>query len=405
MSSFDDPVTDEPALNKGKISSRKRKANSDAISSAAPMKRLSEEEENAYRDQGFVRPRLLILVPFRHMARSIIEKMITILGENTSVSGLEKLQTEYGDPAPEDDTNNQFLQGNKKSKKPVERKPADWEASFQDKNVDDDFRMGIQVNPSQGKGSGAEKGAYLRLYSDFYISDIILASPIGLKLAMETTKNGQSRIDCDFLNSIEQVVIHQADILAMQNWEHLDYLFRHMNLMPKDSHDDTDYARVRPYFLEGQGAKYRQVMLTTQGNTPEIQAFFREFALSHAGQMKWRRNWEEGVIGDVFVSVKQVFQVLPRNVSSLAESEERRWLNFQDQILSPILRLRQKRTLIVAPSYLHFVRIRNYLLEQEANAAFLSEYSSESEISRSRVMYYQGLKDILLYSGRAHFFR
>ena len=30
--------------------------------------------------------------------------------------------------------------------------------------------MGIQINPGHGKGSGNTKGAYMRLFSDFFIS-------------------------------------------------------------------------------------------------------------------------------------------------------------------------------------------------------------------------------------------
>ncbi len=41
----------------------------------------------------------------------------------------------------------------------------------------------------------------------------------------------------------------------------------------------------------------------------------------------------------------------------------------------------------------------------QASAVFVCEYSRESEISRGRAWFYQGLKSIMLYSGRAHFFR
>jgi hypothetical protein len=36
---------------------------------------------------------------------------------------------------------------------------------------------------------------------------------------------------------------------------------------------------------------------------------------------------------------------------------------------------------------------------------FVSEYSRDSEISRGRSRFFHGQKDILLFSGRAHFFR
>ena len=51
--------------------------------------------------------------------------------------------------------------------------------------ADDDFKLGIQFNPGRGKGSGSNKGVYLRLFSDFFISDVIIASPLGLRLIIE----------------------------------------------------------------------------------------------------------------------------------------------------------------------------------------------------------------------------
>lgn len=275
--------------------------------------------------------------------------------------------------------------------------------------------MGIQVNPGHGKGSGASKGTYLRLYSDFYISDIILASPIALKLVMEANPH---KLDCDFLSSIEQVIVHQADVLSMQNWEHVDFVLRHMNLLPKEQHADTDFSRVRSYFLDGHGAEHRQLMMLSAFNTPELQACFREFAHCHRGHMRLKKDWElmsplamkmgiedtqdtndnnsnpllqksqgggDGSIDDVYVSAKQVFQHIPLPVQSssdqpshssstsvVEDAEERRFLYFKEQVLAPILRLKQARTMIVTPSYLDFVRVRNYLIEQEVTDTLLN---------------------------------
>lgn len=228
--------------------------------------------------------------------------------------------------------------------------------------------MGIQVNPGHGKGSGSSKGVYLRLFSDFFISDIILASPIGLKLAMEANPN---KIHADFLTSIEQIFIHQADVISMQNWEHVDFIIRHTNRLPKEHHEDTDYSRVRPYFLDGNGARHRQLMMTSHFNTPELQAFFREFGSSRSGQIRLKRNWQDGVISNVMVSVKQTFQLIP-SVSSLQMEEDMRFDYFKENVLAQILRLRQSRTLIFAPSYLQYVRIRNELIRHEVSKSTAS---------------------------------
>ena len=102
--------------------------------------------------------------------------------------------------------------------------------------------------------------------------------------------------------------------------------------------------------------------------------------------------------------IRQVFYTIP-NILSFADDEDLRFEFFKDKILKQLLKIGQKHTMIVTPSYLSFVRLRNELMKQEVDVAFVSEYSRDSEISRGRSRFFQGHKSILLYSGRSHFFR
>ncbi|RYH26685.1 hypothetical protein EON65_14265 [archaeon] len=358
-------------------------------------------------DQGFTRPRLLILVPFRHVARKVVQSLLHILGENTSVTNKEKFESEYADPEESDEEGEGDGKGDKARKT---RKPDDYYKIFAGNN-DDDFKMGIQVNPGHGKGSGATKGAYVRLFSDFYISDIIIASPLGLKLVIDSTMveppKGNGKVNADFLSSIEMCLVHQADVMYMQNWEHVHYILSLCNMLPTSSHTETDYSRVRPYFLEKQGGKHKQLICTTLFNHAEIFSTFRMFAQSVAGQVVVKKDWEKtAVLSRIAVPVKQVYQVLPvPNVPDLIRYEEDKFTYFTQEILLPILRKQEKRILIAIPSYLDYVRVRNFLMQQEARAVYVCEYSRESEISRGRAWFYHGVKDIMVYSGRMHFFR
>lgn len=297
-----------------------------------------------FADQGFCRPRVLILCPFRGTALKVVESIKRILGDNTSMSNKDKFEEEFGPPdedsedESDDDRDSETAAGKSKRKSKKRKdgtgRPEDWKALFEGdafqldmffdmitsldacfveylhpcavnntypipvatpilfllllclgSNMDDDFKLGIQINPGQGKGTGADRGAYLRMYCDFFQSDIIVASPLGLRLLIEKNGSGGSgKLNADFLSSVEVAILHQSDVMYMQNWEHVEYIMQRTNKLA-ESDRGTDFSRIRPYFLEGRGAEHRQLILTTHFNDPIIQASFRAHGRSLAGSI------------------------------------------------------------------------------------------------------------------------
>ena len=333
---------EEPVVAEKSTRQSKRKVEAES----APV--TDNEDTVRMQDQGFTRPRILILCPFRSSARRLIKALIAALGEeSTAVGGLDKFNEEFGCPEDVEDEEDG-----------PRSKPTDWKAIFND-NTDDDFKMGIQVTPGQGKGTGAGKGALVRLYSDFYLSDIIIASPLGLRLVVSSKEN----MSYDFLSSIEMTYMHQADVLYMQNWDHVTHIFQHLNDMPKHDHD-TDFSRVRPYFLEERAGEHSQLVVTSKFNDPLIWSVFRKYGRSIAGHVRFKTEVNDvGCLGEVTARVKQIFQMIP--CADPTQLEAVRFDYFKKNVLGPMLRLNQTRTLIVTPSYISYVKVRNELIRKE----------------------------------------
>lgn len=163
-------------------------------------------------DQGFTRPSTLILLPFRSSAMRWFESMTAHTPPPSfQIENMTRFRKEFGLP---DGVVDKFA-----SAEP-DAYPQDHAETFEG-NSDDDFRVGLKLTKKS-----------VRLFTEFYGSDIIIASPLGLRMSIEKEKyvvlcRSSPHIiipdvgrNFDFLSSIEILVADQLDSLTMQNWEH-----------------------------------------------------------------------------------------------------------------------------------------------------------------------------------------
>ncbi|KAL6300475.1 digestive organ expansion factor [Sparassis latifolia] len=327
-------------------------------------------------DQGFTRPSVLILLPFRSFALQWLAALTAHTPPPAyQIENQSRFQSEYGLPAGAVD---------KLANAEPGAYPQDHVEMFKG-NVDDSFRVGIKFTRKS-----------VKLFAEFYGCDLIIASPLGLRMSIEKEKNA------DFLSSIELLVVDQMDALAMQNWDHLQFVFSHLNQLPKESHD-VDFSRIKPWYLDGHASYLRQSILLTAYETPETRALFNHSLKNVAGKVRTERRWAPVEVPE---GIDQNF--VQFSCSSLKDEADKRFQYFTTQVLPAVLKsaVRSSNTVVFVPSSFDFIRVHNHFRKNTSvSFTVLSEYTSNQDISRARQAFFSGKKAFLLVSERFHFFR
>lgn len=365
---------------------------------------------DAPRDQGFTRPKVLVLLPFRSAALKVVSRLLDLCppSQKVSVEHRDRFFDDFG--VEEDDEEEAELKRRMQKKRrgaagatggataggggggPEEMeltggKPADHVALFSGNN-DDHIRLGIKLTRKS-----------VKLYSEFYTSDIIVASPLGLITKLGETESEKDK-DVDFLSSIEILVIDQADVILMQAWQHVQTLMERMNAIPKKQHG-TDFMRIREWYLNGWAKRYRQTLLLSAFAEAGMNALFHRGCANHAGKVKLRVELP-GILSKVIPQVRQVYERV--DCPSAVDADDARFHHFAKLLYPRLASSLQGGTMIFVRSYFEFVRLRNFLKAEGASFALLGEYTKAADISRARSWFFHGARRILLYTERCHFY-
>ncbi|PIA60451.1 hypothetical protein AQUCO_00300155v1 [Aquilegia coerulea] len=362
----------------------------------AKLRENNKEESlngEEFLDHGFTRPKVLILLPLASIAFRVIKRLIqlTPLSHKVTVEHMDRFSDEFGTEEVNDNDdkndlpNNALIKGSSKSQK--SSKPSDFQLLFGGNN-NDNFMIGIKFTRRS-----------IKLYSDFYSSDIIVASPMGIVKKIEQAEYDKEK-DVDYLSSIEVLIIDHADVISMQNWSHVNSVVEKLNHIPSKQHG-TDVMRIRQWYLNGHARLYRQTILLSSYLNPDMNSLFNSQCLNYQGKVKLVTEYK-GVLPKVLLQVRQIYQRF--DSTSLTDADDDRLDYFAKKVFPKIKDSVQGGTMIFISSYFEFVRVRNFLKSQNSSFCLLGEYTKQSDISRARVWFFEGMRKIMLYTERAHFY-
>nr|ODN94411.1 U3 small nucleolar RNA-associated protein 25 [Cryptococcus depauperatus CBS 7855] len=376
------------------LKTRKRIIRNNEKLAHASSSENTQSVPEAPRDQSFTRPKVLFLLPLRSLALHYLKShLFPLAPAGTQIENQRPFTSSFSSPEDEE--------GPLSQSSAVSRFPIDHLVNFRG-NSDDNFRFGIKITRK------AWRVVMMPANEEMLIGcDILISSPLGFKMAAEREDS------TDLLSSLEVCVVDGVDVMQMQNWEHLQYVFNNINKIPKSPHG-CDFSRVKPWYLESQARYLRQTIILSRYDSPEARALFNKHCLNLQGKIRTEKADFKGVLDRIKPGVRQTFERIdlegPRGMDSEAavDEVEKRLKWFIEVTIPALLRsaISRQNTLIVIPSYFDFIRVNNYLRgTDKVSFAAISEYSSNSEISRARTLFFKGKKAFLLVTERLHFYR
>ena len=338
---------------------------------------LENKEDINIKDQGFTSPKVLILVPYKMHAKIIMEQLVKLFSNDNwkGITNKKKFMDEYSE--------------------------------FD--SMDDCFRLGIGVCFFENK---------MKLYTSFDESDIIIASPLGLKLAKpsDNDKSFKNSKVYDFLSSIEILLMDFSEVFIYQNLEHLNEILSFLNKPPKNNQNIVDINRIKENYANNYGEYLRQNIIISQFKCLDIDLAINDICKNINGKIILNGPYENQIdliknefaekyksLNSTNYEIRYEFKIL-RDFKEKDDFEEK-FNYFTKNIWNNLYESFEKHTIIFVSSTFDYLMLKSFFKKKSKSVCFISEDTDKRDWQRNRLFFEQGKYKFLLYDERGHFYK
>ncbi len=321
-----------------------------AVNNEKLAKPESEEEAQLYKCNGYVRPRVLILVSYRHEVISLVTKLFDLSESQMKANVGERLENEF----------------------------ASEESAFED-----NFIIGISFN--NGK---------VQITTSLIHSDILISTTAHV-MALESDS---------ILSSIEILYIHKLNDLAMQNFHNLAPTFSRLNKIPDHKHCTEDFRTIRDVFSNGLAPFVRQTIVYSEYTSLEINSLLNKNLMNYKGLLKSKQFYPAVFKAVRYPSIEYTFKKV--EIESLKTEFEEKFNYFKNQVWD-----RERKdeifegSLLVVNDYLQYKQLKRYFKEKSSPVGFISEHSPKSKVQGVFAKFNIRKHKYILITERALFFQ
>ena len=329
----------------------KEKISNEKIKKKISNEKIKEKISSIKKINGFTRPRVLVILNYKHEFFTLAQKLFSLSKNKLSKSEYTELENLY----------------------------------YSEENAfDDNFCVGISF-----------KEKFIYKTSSFGKSDIIFGS---LKFFDKNENDFKS-----FLSSIEISFFHKFEINLVNDLEMVKRVMKNINEIPEHKNCTENLEFVRDIFTNNISKFFRQNIFYSEFTNCELNSIINKNCFNYRGILKMKNYYINQISQKEKKTIKFHFEKI--SIKNLKTETLEKFNYFQNCLWKNIRKDKKyNKSLIIVNNYLIYKKLKNYLREKYSPVGFISEHTPKNKIQGVFAKFNTGAYEYILITERMLYF-